>query len=130
MHATIQLADLVLCAPEDLLSGWVPSMQRQVEPVQLARARNATQIDHGNLLVSYTFTVSRGHETYAAANEYLDDLPRACGRAFGDFTADRGLGTRLVKLIDAQVTFSPQPASGLRTKVQFTVTGALPPEIT
>lgn len=129
MNATVSLADLMLCLPEDILSGWVPGMQRQAEPVQLARALNGTQHDGGNLLVSFSFLVSRGHADYAAANAYLDDLPRACGRAFGDFTADRGLGTPLIKLVDAHANFAPRPASGVRTWVQFTVTGALPDDI-
>lgn len=130
MNATVVLADLVLCAPEDILSSWVPGLpQREVQVVTLARAKNASQIDRGNALVSYSFMVSRGHADYGAAMAYLDDLPRAVARAFGNFTANRGLGAPETKLVNASATFSAQPAKGIRTWVQFTVTGALPPEL-
>lgn len=130
MNTTLQLADLVLCLPGDIMSGWSPALvRREVEQVPLARAKNATQIDRGGALISYAFTVSRGHADYAAANAYLDDLPRAVARAFGDFSADRGLGTPLVKLINASATFTSRPAVGIRTWVQFTVTGEFPPEL-
>ncbi|MDF3058019.1 MAG: hypothetical protein K0R17_2234 [Rariglobus sp.] len=126
MLATVTLADLVLCIPPDALSGWAPALQREVQPVPLCRAKNATQIDRGNVLVSYSFMVARGHTDYAAAMAYLDDLPRAVGRAFGNFTADRGLGSPITSLVNASAIFNAQPARGIRTWVQFTVTGSLP----
>lgn len=127
--ANITLDDLVLCTDSDLMSGWVPGMQRQVQVVQLARAKNATQYDRRNLHVTYSFTVARSHANYGAAMAYEDDLPRACGRAFGTFTANRGFGSPVVTLERAHVTFSPPVRKGIRTWVQFLVTGELPAEI-
>jgi hypothetical protein len=119
-----------LAEPADLVSGWGSALAaREVQPVPLARSRNATQIDRGNALVSYTFTVSRGHATLAAADDYLIQLPRQVARAFGPFSAQRGVGAPGVELVHAAAVFQAQPFSGLRTLVTFTVTGALPPNL-
>lgn len=130
MNCTILLADLRLAEPADLVSGWGSALAaREVQVVPLARARNATQFDRGGALVSYTFTVSRGHPTLAAADDYLIQLPRLVSRAFGAFSAQRGVGAPVVELVNAAAVFQAGPFSGLRSLVTFTVTGALPPEL-
>ncbi len=130
MNSLIQLADLRLADTSDLVSGWVPALMREVQIVPLARAKNATQIDGGNVLVSYTFTVARSHSSLAAAEDYLVQLPRLVGRAFGDFIAQRGTGAPQAQLVKASATFQAAPMSGVLTSVTFTVTGALPPNLT
>ena len=130
MPAVAQLDTLQLCTVEDdFMSSGVPSLQRDVQVVKYARARNAKNIDRGNVLVTHTFTVSRGHADVAAAAAYLKDLPRAVGRAFGVFIIDDGLGGPITTLNNACATFQAQPAKGLRTSVVFTVTGSLPNDI-
>jgi hypothetical protein len=127
MNSTIVLADLRLAEPADLVSGWTPGLERTVQRVALARARQAVQFERGAALVSYTFAVSRGHSSLAAAEDYLVQLPRQVALAFGNFSASRGLGAQEVRLVGCAATFSAAPATGLRTLVTFTVTGALPP---
>lgn len=111
----------------DLRPFLVSSTTQVVRP---ARALNAYQLDRGQALFGYQFTVARTHLNYGAAGEYLDDLPRLVARTYGDFAVDRGLGGRGFRLVKAKITgFEPRPLIGIRTVVAFTVTGSLPPEI-
>lgn len=123
----IMLADLPLAAPGDIVSGLVPTLARDVQVVKLFRARNATQHDRANALVSYAFTVSRQHTDYAAAENYLLDLPRQVAAAFGTFNMRGVTGAASVQLVRAYAAFAAEPQRGLRTTVRYTVTGALPP---
>lgn len=130
MNSTIQLGDLRLADPADLVSGWVPGpIVREIQPVQLARAKNAKQFERGNVLLSYSFTVSKGHQSLSAAEDYLVQIPRLVARAFGNFTAQRGLGAPTVELVEASANIQPQPVNGLRTTITYTVTGALKPDV-
>jgi hypothetical protein len=132
MAATAQLADLVLLRAEDHVYNWQPLLAaRGLQVITPLRFKNAEQVDRGGVLVGYSFIVQRRHASYAAAGEYLDDLPRAVGRAFGTFTAQRGLGGPAIQLEKAAVTsFAAQPHKGILTTVAFTVTGSLPADVT
>lgn len=130
MNMTIQLAGLVLAAPADIVSGWAPALAMDVRPVRLFRARGLRQYGRGNAAVTYTFSVSRQHESYALAESYLDDLPRQVRNANEDaaglFSKVTGLGGPAVALVLAKATFQAQPATGVRTTVAWTITGTLP----
>lgn len=125
--ATASLGSLILCAETDRLRDWQPQIvQDGVEVVSPLRHPDAVQYERGGLLVGYAFTVVRAHASYAAAADYLDDLPRAVGRAFGTFTAQRGLGSPTTTLRSAKARFEAEPLNGVLTTVHFTVTGSLP----
>lgn len=128
---TARLAEWDLVLPEDRSWDWTPLVVASaVQTVRPARARNAVQIGRGQALVGWSFSVARQHRDYAAAGLYLDDLPRLVVRTFGAFEADRGLGGPRIRLVGAKVTaFAAQPHKGIRTIVNYTVTGSLPPDI-
>jgi hypothetical protein len=124
MPLTVTLAGETLCGPTDILSGWTPALLPQVQVVQLFRAPYATQYNRGNAQASYSFLVSRQHANYAAAAAYLSGLPAVIAPLIGAFSADLGLGGPPATLTNAVALFQARPAIGIRTWVQFTVTGA------
>jgi hypothetical protein len=129
--AFARLADLDLALPTDRTRDWTPLLvNRALRVVQPARAAAARQVEQGNVLLGHSFTVVRQHESYAAAGIYLDNLPLLVGRAFGVFTADRGLGGPLIEYRHAAVTqLRAQPHSGVLTTVNFTVVGSPLPAV-
>lgn len=132
-NITIVMGELRIAQPEDITSGWAPAWEEDFQEIRLFHAAGRRVQPRGNGLATCTFRVSRGHSSLAAAEAYLDGLcitvrnaNRSVNRTFTKFGAT---GASNLTLHHAALTFRAQPVDGLRTNIEWTVRGTIPPEI-
>lgn len=101
-------------------NAWLPVPVRKVDVLSFVKGNFARPKNRGNTLLQVTFTVSKVHDSFTAAQLYLMDINSLVPKQ-GPIRIDfeDQATTRLVP--DATIEVAPLPILGVRTTLSYTI---------